>query len=153
MTKPYKCKAIRNLKSATNSSRTTGNIAPKGVNKTVKWLISDHTNATQPSSIMELQQKANFYLADVSLMNRRIKRVMGGTKRFTATGKTDIRLNCNIGLWVDHLHLLLGFIWPIVSYLLMTILMIVMFVVFNVVFTCPLSAAERLNMPMSEKKR
>lgn len=48
MAKPYRSKAIRNIKSAAgNTLSTTGNIASKGVTKTAKWLITDHTGASQ----------------------------------------------------------------------------------------------------------
>lgn len=139
MTKPYRSKVIRNLKSATNTTlRTTGNITSKGVNKTAKWLVTDHTNAIERSSMMELEQKVNFILADVALMNRRTERVMESTKRFIATGIQDSSLDHTIGWCIDHalyiFDLLWGFIWPIVSYLLMTILMIVLIIVFNVIF-------------------
>jgi hypothetical protein len=139
MNKPSRSKAIRNLKSATNSTlRTTGNITSKGLNKTAKWLVTDHTNATERSSMMELEQKVNFILADVALMNRRTERVMESTRRYIATGIQDSSLDHTIGWWVDHsvyiFDLVWGFIWPIVSYLLMTILMIVLIIVFNVIF-------------------
>lgn len=139
MNKTSRSKAIRNLKSATNSTlRTTGNITSKGLNKTAEWLVTDHTNATERSSMMELEQKVNFILADVALMNRRTERVMESNRRYIATGIHDSSLDHTIGWWVDHslyvFDLLWGFIWPIVSYLLMTVLMIVLIIVFNVIF-------------------
>jgi hypothetical protein len=87
---------------------------------------------------MGLEKKANYYFADMNLMNRRTKRVMEATKRFLATCKTDSRLDRNIDWWVDHLLFVFDLLWslilPIVSYLWMSILMIVMIIVFNVIF-------------------
>ena len=125
-------KVIRNINSAANhrAVRTTGNIASKGLNKTAKWLITDHTGSTERSSMMELEQKVNFILADVELMNRRTARVIESTRRYIATGIHESSLDHSIGWCIDHalyvFDLLWGFIWPIVSYLLMTILMIVL---------------------------
>ncbi|NOS98747.1 MAG: hypothetical protein HOP25_09800 [Methylotenera sp.] len=140
MTKPYRSKAICNINAAANhrAVRTTGNYASKGLSKTAKWLVTDHTNAAQRSNFMELQQKVNFIHADVNLMNRRTERVIESNRRYIATGIHDSSLDHTIGWWVDHslyvFDLVWGFIWPIVSYLLMTILMIVLIIVFNVIF-------------------
>jgi hypothetical protein len=61
MTKPNRSKAIRKLKSATNSTlRINGNVSSKGLSKTAKWLISDNKNAIESSRMMELEQKVNF---------------------------------------------------------------------------------------------
>jgi hypothetical protein len=139
MAKLYRSKAVRNLKSATNSTlRTTGNIASKGVNKTAKWLVTDHTNAIERSNFMELEQKANFIIADVELMNRRTTRLIESTQRFIATGVRVTFFQNAVGWWEDHtlyaFDLLWGFFRPILRYLLMTVLMIVMIIVFNVLF-------------------
>lgn len=140
MTKPYRSQAIRNINSAANhrAVRTTGNIASKGLSKTAKWLVTDHTGSIERSNFMEMQQKVNFILADVALINRRTERVMESNRRYIATGIHDSSLDHTIGWCVDHalyiFDLLWGFILPIVSYLLMTILMIVLIIVFNVIF-------------------
>ncbi|PPD45745.1 MAG: hypothetical protein CTY12_06880 [Methylotenera sp.] len=139
MTKPYRSKAIRNIKSATNSTlRTTGNLTSKGANKVGKWLVTDHTNAIERSSMMELEQKVNFHLADAELINRRATRLNVSTQRFIDIGIQDTNFQNATGWCIDHalyvFELIWGFIWPIVRYLLMTILMILAIVVFNVIF-------------------
>jgi hypothetical protein len=121
MTKPYRSKAIRNLKSAANSTvRTTGKYASKGICKTAKWMATDHTNAFERCSIMELEQKLNYSRAAMDLALR----------RSNAVGKSGLVTDYLEYLW----DLFWGFIMPIVSYLLMTIFMIVLIVVFNVIF-------------------
>ena len=139
MNKPNRSKAIRNLKTATKSTlRTTGNITSKGLNKTAKWLVTDHTNSTQRSSIMELEQTANYYISSVKLTNRRTQRSMKSYQRFKDTGLLDSRLDIAIGWMTDYslyvLELLWGFIWPIVMNLLMTILIAVAIAILNVIF-------------------
>lgn len=117
MTKPYRSKAIRNLNSAAN---TTGKYASKGIVRTAKWMATDHTNAFERCSIMELQQKLNYSRAAIDLSLR----------RSNAVGKS--------GRVADYLQyywdLFWGFIMPIVSYLLMTIFLAVLIVVFNFIF-------------------
>lgn len=139
MNKTSRSKAIRNIKSATNSTlHTTGKLASIGAKKTAKWLVSDHTGAGHRSSIMELEQSANYYLAALKLINRGTKRLSDSNRRFIATGVRDSRLVNAIGWWIDHalyvLDLLWGFIWPIVSYLLMSLLMVVAFTIIYVIF-------------------
>lgn len=139
MTKPYRSKVIRNLKSATNSTlRTTGNIASKEVNKTFKWMATDHTGSTQRCSIMELEQRINYSLARMALGNRRIKRLNDSVQRLNNTGVGDSTFEIAIGWLIDHalyiLDLMCGFIRPIVNYLLWTIFIIFMVVLFNGIF-------------------
>jgi hypothetical protein len=139
MTKLNSSKAIRNLKLATNSTlRNTGNIASKGFTKTAKWLVTDHTGSTQRISFMEVQQKINYSLARMALVNRRMKRSNERVQRLINNGLNDSGFEVVTGCLIDHalymFDLLWGFIGPIVSYLLMSILMIVAIVVCNVIF-------------------
>jgi hypothetical protein len=139
MAKPYRSKAIRNLKSVTNSTlRTTGSLTSKGANKVGKWLVTDHTGAIVRSNFIGLEQSINFTLAKMALGNRRTGRLIDCTQRLIDTGVSDSTFETTVGWGADHaiyvFDLLWGFLCPIVSYLLMTILMIVMIVVFNVIF-------------------
>ncbi len=126
-------KIIRNIRSAANhpAVRTTGNIVSKGVEKTAKWMVTDHTNATEFRGIMERQQSMNYVLASMALGNRRVERLLN-------TGAGASTFEVATGWCIDHslfiFDLLWGFIWPIVFYLLMGILAIVMIVVFNFIF-------------------
>lgn len=87
---------------------------------------------------MGLEQPVNYHLAAVNLMNRRTKRVMESNRKFIATGTPESRLDHILAWWINHalyvVDLLLGFIWPIVSYLLMTILMALAIAILNVIF-------------------
>ena len=139
MNKSYKSKAMRNIKSAANNTfRNTGNIASKGVNKTAKWLVTDHTGSTQRISIMELQQSINYSLARMALVNRRMKRSNERVQRLINTGLSDSAFEGASGWLIDHalfvFDLMWGFIWPIVSYLLWSVFIIVVIVLFNVIF-------------------
>ena len=126
-------KVIRNIKSAANhrAVRATGNIVSKGVEKTAKWMVTDHTNATEFRGIMERQQSMNYLLASMALGNRRVERLIN-------TGVGASTFEVATGWCIDHslfiFDLLWGFIWPIVFSLLMGILMVVLIVVFNVIF-------------------
>ncbi len=121
MTKPYRSKAIHNLNSAANSTlRTTGNIASKGIVRTAKWMATNHTNAFERCSIMELQQKTNYSRAVMDLALR----------RSNAVDESGLVADYLEYLW----ELFWGFIGPIVSYLLMTIFLAVLIVVFNFIF-------------------
>ena len=127
MTKPYRSKALRNLKSATNTTlRTTGNIASKGVNKTAKWMTTDHIGSSHLASMMELQQKINYSDASHNLLMRRLERF-------------DESLSERILGWIaDYLHylwdLLIGFTGPIISMILWSIFRIIVIVACNVIF-------------------
>jgi len=119
-------KAISNLKSATISTlRTTGNVATKGIQKTAKWLVTDNTGATQRSSIMELERSANHHLASMTLSNRRLDRISENVRRLTNTNLGHSTFEIAVGWLVDHAFYicgqLWGFIWSIVSDLLMAI--------------------------------
>jgi hypothetical protein len=139
MAKPYRSKAIRNIKSAANNTlRTTGNIASKGVIKTAKCLVTDHTGSTQRIGIMELKQRINYSLARMALVNRRMKRSNEQVQRLINTGLNDSAFEGASDWLIDHalyvFDLLWGYIWPIVSYLLWSIFIIVAIVVCNVIF-------------------
>jgi hypothetical protein len=139
MAKPYRSKAIRNIKSAANNTlRTTGNIASKGVIKTAKCLVTDHTGSTQRIGIMELKQRINYSLARMALVNRRMKRSNEQVQRLINTGLNDSAFEGASDWLIDHalyvFDLLWGYIWPIVSYLLCSIFIIVAIVVCNVIF-------------------
>lgn len=127
-------KIIRHIRSAANhrAVRTTGNIVSKGVEKSAKWMVTDHTNATEFTGIMERQQSMNYVLASMALGNRRVER------RLRNTGSGASTFEVTTGWCIDHslfiFDLLWGFIWPIVFYLLMGILAIVLIVVFNFIF-------------------
>ena len=132
-------KAISNLKSATISTlRTTGNVATKGIQKTAKWLVTDHTRATKRTRIIELERSANDHLASMSLSNRRLERLSNSVRRLINTGKGDSTFEVAVGWLVDHaLHLwclLWGLIWSLVSSLLMTIFSVLLIILFNVIF-------------------
>lgn len=74
----------------------------KGVEKTAKWLITDHTGATERCSIMELEQRVNFHLADINLMNRRMKRLNDSVHQLIDTGIGDSTFEVAVGWLIDH---------------------------------------------------
>ena len=133
-------RVIRNINAAANhrAVRTTGKYAVKGIEKTAKWLVTDHTGATQRTSMMELEQSANYSLASMALGNRRVERLLDSGQWLRNTGTGASTFEAATGWCIDHslfiFDLLWGFIWPIVFYLLMGILTIVLIVVFNFIF-------------------
>jgi hypothetical protein len=129
-------RVISNINAAANhrAVRTT----VKGIEKTAKWMATDHTNAAQRTSLMELEQSMNYILASMTLGNRRMGRLNDSVYRLINTGVGDSTLEIVVGWLIDHslfiFDLLWGFIWPIVFYLLMTIFTVLMVVMFYVIF-------------------
>jgi hypothetical protein len=78
----HNSKAMHHLKSTANRTlRKTGNLATKVIDKTAKWLSTDHTRAKQRTIIMELEQTANHHLASMALSNRRLNRLSKNVHR------------------------------------------------------------------------
>ena len=132
-------KAMRNLKSATNNTlRTTGNIATKGIEKTAKWIVTDHTRATHRNHMNDLERSANQHLASMALSNRRLDRLSGNVHRLINTGRGDSLFEVAVGWLIDHAFHLWGLlwdlIWSIVSNLLMTIFSVLLVIMFNIIF-------------------
>ena len=136
-------KAIPNLKSGTISTlRTTRNIATKQIEKTAKWIVTDHTGPTKRTKIMELERSANHHLASMALSNRRLDRLSDNVRRLINTNLGDSPFEVAVGWLVDHAFYicgqLLGFIWSIVCDLLVAIFSVLLVITFNVIFFCAL---------------
>ena len=132
-------KAIRNFKTATVITlHTTGYIATKGIDKTAKWIVTDHSRVTHRTSMMKLEQSAKYSLASMALSNRRLDRISDNARRLINTNVGDSTVEVAVGWLVDHAFyiwsLLWGIIWSIVSDLLMTIFSVLLVIMFNVVF-------------------
>ena len=80
----------------------------------------------------------NYILASMTLGNRRVERLNDSVSRLIDTGVGDSTFEVAVGWLIDRAlyvwDLLWGFIWPIVSYLLISIFTILMVVMFNVIF-------------------
>jgi hypothetical protein len=132
-------KAIRNLRSAAKGiTISTGNTAVKGVEKTAKWMATDHTGSVENINLMQLQQRVSFLLARSFLTVRTIERANARVGRLIDTGVEDSKSEVFIGWLIDHLlylrDLLWGFIGPMVTYLFFSLLSIVLVILFNVIF-------------------
>jgi len=124
-------KAIHHMRSAAKGIfRSTGKVATKGMEKTAKWMVTDHLDSTQHINLMELEQKIHYSLASMKLSNRRLLR------RLNSTGQDSVS-EVITGWMVDHmryvLDLLWGFIWPIVSYLILTVVGIFLVILYSVI--------------------
>lgn len=106
-------KIIRNIRSAANhrAVRITGNIVSKGVCKTAKWMVTDHTNATERRSIMELEQSINYSLASMTLGNRRVGRLNDSVYRLINTGVGDSTFEVAVGWCIDHSLYVWDLLW------------------------------------------
>ena len=119
---------IRNINAAAESRavRTTGKYAVKGIEKTAKWMTTDHIGTSHLASIMELQQNMNYSNASLNLLIRR-------SGRFNQSHFQSI-----ISWMTDYLHygwdLLIGFTGPIISMILWSIFRIIVIVACNVIF-------------------
>ena len=132
-------KAILNIKSATISTlRTTAYVATIGIEKTAKWIVTDHTRATKRTRIMELERGANHHLASMALSNRRLDRISDNVRRLTNTNSGHSTFEIAVGWLVDHAFYicgqLWGFIWSIVSDLLMAMFSVLLVIMFTVIF-------------------
>lgn len=142
MTKQHtqpKSKAMRNLHSAGKGIvRATGNTAAKGIEKTAKWMATDHTGSADDVRMMNSQQSISYLLAGSKLLLRTMLRnERRSDRRFNTDEEAD---NSEVvsGWLIDHLlylwDLLWGFIWPILSYLFFSLLSVVLIILFNVIF-------------------
>jgi hypothetical protein len=135
MTRQYRkpqSKGMRNLRSAANRTlHTTSNIAVKGIEKTAKWMATDHTGATRNSSLIDLQMRSNFSIAEINLNLRRMQRYNEQVSKYLNDGVEASSYEVVSGWLVDHIRyvwdVLWGFFEPIVSSIL--------FVVFNSIVT------------------
>ena len=125
-----KSNLIRNINSAAShrAVRTTGNYAVKGIEKTAKWMATDHIGSSHLSSLMELEQKMNYSNASLNLQVRRLARY----------DQDQSLLESTLGWISDHLiyawDMLLGFAIPMIKMFLWSIFSIVVIVACNVIF-------------------
>lgn len=121
---------IRNINAAANhrAVRTSGKIAVKGIEKTAKWMTTDHIGSSRLSSLMEFEQKMNYSNASLNLSTRRLARY----------GQNQSILESTLGWIADYLEyawdMLLGFTIPIIKMFLWSIFSIIVIIVVNVIF-------------------
>lgn len=135
----HKSKAMRNLRSAGKGIfRATGNRAAKGIEKTAKWLATDHAGSVEDINLMQSHQSINYLLAGSKLLVRTMLRNERRSDRRFNTGEEANNLEVVSGWLIDRLlylwDLLWGFIWPILSYLFFSLLTVVLIILFNVIF-------------------
>ena len=66
-----KSKAMRNLhSSAKGIAKSTGNTAAKGVEKTAKWMATDHAGSVEDIKLMQSQQRNGILFARSDLIIR-----------------------------------------------------------------------------------
>lgn len=125
-----KSRYIRNINAAAESRavRTTGKYAVKGIEKTAKWMATDHIGSSHLSSLMEFEQKMNYSNASLNLSTRRLARY-----------DQDLSLLESILGWIaDYLEyvwdMLMGFTIPMIKMILWSVFSIVVIVVCNVIF-------------------
>lgn len=106
---------LRSIHTAANHRvvNTTGNLAVRGIERTAKWVATDHVGTAQRSELMATEQDLCFILADMALINRRAARNNESVLAFIAGWVIDY------GLYV--FDLLWGFIWPILMMLIWNI--------------------------------
>jgi hypothetical protein len=109
-------RVFRNIHAAANHRvvNTTSNLAVRGVERTAKWVSTDHVGTAERSDLMALQQDASFIIAKMTLENRRSNRNNSNILTFIAGWVIDY------GLYI--FDLLWGFIWPILMMLILNIL-------------------------------
>jgi hypothetical protein len=142
----YRSKSIRILKSATYGiTRATANAGSKGIEKTFKWLATDHHGTTdfnlRQSSIMEAQHNINSSVASFNLSLRRSRRFRERLERRLNGIEVDLLtdwLGVATGWIIDHLLYLLdilwGFIQPILEFIFWSIVRVVLIIVCYIAF-------------------
>ncbi|MGB7815372.1 MAG: hypothetical protein WBL28_03370 [Methylotenera sp.] len=130
---------MRNLQSAGKGIIiSTGNTAAKGAEKTAKWMATDHTGGIEDIKLMQSQQRVSSLLARSLLDIRTVERSNDRVGRLIDTGVEASNSEVISGWMVDHmlylLDLLWGFIGPILSYLLFSLLSVFLVILFNVIF-------------------
>jgi hypothetical protein len=108
-------RTLRSIHNAANHRlvNTTGNLAVRGIERTAKWVATDHVGTAQRSELMEIEQDVFFILADMALINRRAARNNESVLAFIAGWVIDYGLYLFDLLW--------GFIWPILMMLIWNI--------------------------------
>jgi hypothetical protein len=72
-----KSKAMNNLKSAGKDIlKFTGKASTKGVDKTAKWMATDHIGTAESSMLIEMSQEQNYAVAEARLFKRRMQRLV-----------------------------------------------------------------------------
>ncbi len=134
-----KSKAIHNLRSAAKGiASSTGYSAAKGVEKTAKWMATNHTGGVVDIKLMQSQQSINSIAASMDLTIRTMERSNARVGRLIDTGEEDSKSKVFMGWLNDRLlylwDLLWGLIEPILSYLFFSLMSIVLVILFNVIF-------------------
>ena len=123
-----KSKAMNNLKSAGKDIlKFTGKASFKGVDKTARWMATDHIGTAESSKLIEMSQELNYAVAESRLFERRMQRLVEESEN-----KSGI-FGVIYGWLVDHtiylLDLLWGYTWPLIVYLLWIIYTLVVMVI------------------------
>lgn len=137
MTKQYRKpqnKGMRNIKSAANRTlKTTSNAAVQGIEKTTKWMATDHLGTSDSSNMMELGQSINFTMAKIRLVNRR------ANTRYNQISESQTSIFSIVWGWfIDHLLFVFDVLWgviePILTLIFITIVKIVLIILANCIF-------------------
>lgn len=117
-------RVFRNIHAAANhrAVNATGSIVARGIEKTAKWVATDHVGTAERSDLMALQQDASFIIAKMTLANRRANRNNSNILTFIAGWVIDY------GLYI--FDLLWGFIWPILLFIAWSLLSAILIAAF-----------------------
>lgn len=108
-------------------------LAAKAAESTFEYLTTNHMQ----SSILETQQSLNHIDADISLMLRETQRGLSRSSRFNATGIDDNIIERALGWLGSHLlyvlHLIWGYISPILMQLAWNLFSIIFIIAVNII--------------------
>jgi hypothetical protein len=107
---------------------TTG----KGIEKTFKWMATDHSRSPEYLSVTETLQNFNYFLARQALISRRLNRNMN--RIYTTPSRNEL-----VRDWlIDHLlftrDILWGFMKPILENIFYGLLRLVTIILVNCIF-------------------
>lgn len=108
------------------------NTTGKGVEKTAKWMATDHSRSPEYLSVTETLQNFNYFIARQSLSSRRFNRSMN--RIYTTPTRNEL-----VRDWlIDHLlftrDILWGFMKPILDNIFYGLLRIVTIILVNCIF-------------------
>lgn len=113
---------------ATHLLTTTG----KGIEKTAKWMATDHSRSPEYLSVTETLQNFNYFIARQALVSRQFNRSMN--RIYTTPTRNEL-----VRDWlIDHLlftrDILWGFMKPILENIFYGLLRLVTIIVVNCIF-------------------
>lgn len=112
----------------------TSNDAVKGIEKTVKWMVTDHINSREVTNLMEAIQRCNYWHAYLRRIDRR-QRVLLKVIQQIDSGKIPTRFDDLMRWFVDHLLFILDVLWGYINPMLMLVLTTLLSIVLGLIFT------------------